>query len=79
MQTTLHLYLFISGKNGIKTIQGLKIAFLSGLAPPCRGIYPSDQIKNETIEQLINSANGMSGVDILLTNQWPQGILGDLP
>ncbi|KAH3763422.1 nuclear protein [Pelomyxa schiedti] len=63
------------GKQGIKDIQSLRIAFLSGVQMP---ILPSMALTDEMVESVIRMADGSSGVDVLLTNQWPEGILNHI-
>jgi hypothetical protein len=71
------------GKNGLKNIQGLGVAYLSGskskinpdLEPKLQkynpGLYFSKDINSILIQK--ENSEFKSGVDILLTSEWPSG------
>lgn len=73
------------GKRGLYTLSsGVKIVYLSGIEGPpnaaaAEHFYNKDDVATIRNSCLVNknSASDYKGVDILLTSQWPYGILDD--
>lgn len=68
------------GEQGLFEVDGLSIAYLSGTydplhAQPAHADYSAVDVKAE-IDKVRHIQ--FRGVDILLTNEWPRGILSDL-
>jgi len=76
------------GKAGLKRIQGISIAYLSGRNsisskyPPNKTIkYNLGHYDSYDIENIIqkNNSEASKGLDILLTSEWPDGFDSNLP
>jgi len=76
------------GKSGIKNIQGISVAYLSGKIKDSSNPYQSQAKKfnagyydAEDLDNIINNQDTLSskGIDILLTSEWPQGFDSNLP
>ncbi|EGG17861.1 cwfJ family protein [Cavenderia fasciculata] len=71
--------LFYLGRRGILEYKGATIAYLSGHATfPVKDSYDENQplaITKQDISTLIQDKSKFKSIDILLSNQWPRGIL----
>jgi len=76
------------GKSGIKVIQGISIAYLSGKIKDSSNPYQSQAKKfnagyydTQDIDNIIKEKDSISskGIDILITSEWPQGFDSNLP
>ena len=42
-------------------------------------VAQTTELTEQTVDELIRLSDGCAGVDIFLTNQWPQGLVDQLP
>lgn len=72
------------GHAGLKTLHGLRVAYLSGIFAPTRYDRPRlAATTRETIKQAgyfrdteVAALRGLTGVDVLLLHEWPRGVAG---
>jgi hypothetical protein len=65
------------GRRGIFTFSsGLKVAYLSGTESADAELTTQTTFNRKDVEEIVTLAGGnsCSGLDVLLTSQWPQGV-----